>query len=175
MLACSWRTEENPMIKQAINNAIQKGRGHKGCIIVFAAGNGFGGPPVAFPANYREEIIAVGMIEKSGLWDFFSCKGENLFVCAPGRLIMSTIVNNSYEEMSGTSMACPHVAGVAALMLELNPHLSISEVQKIIALSTKKVGHRPYPTVKKYGNWNELHGYGLIDACKAVKSTINQK
>lgn len=171
ILSCSWNSnsKSNPIIEQAIDKAIINGRNGNGCIMVFSAGNGLGS--VKFPLNYRNEIIGVGNVERSGIWNFFSCTGEGLFICAPGTNILSTIPNNSYYELTGTSMACPHVSGTIALMLERNPALSISQIQEILATTTKKVGHLPYSDVKSYGKWNEYYGYGLIDAAKAVKAT----
>lgn len=68
-------------------------------------------------------------------------------------------------------MACPHVAGVAALILSRNPALSALKVREIIAKSTKQVGDKPYVTTKEFGKWNKWYGYGLIDAYKAVINT----
>ena len=72
-------------------------------------------------------------------------------------------------------MACPHVAGLAALILERNPSLTAGEVREIIATNTKKVSDMPYGTGYKYGTWNEKYGYGLIDAYKAVINTPRRK
>ncbi|MDE6510640.1 MAG: S8 family serine peptidase [Muribaculaceae bacterium] len=176
ILSCSWNAPVgNSLIKRAIDNAIINGREQLGSIFVVSSGNGLrSGTPVKFPADYREEIIAVGNIQTNGILNTKSCIGDAMFVCAPGTNILSTIVGNSYEEMNGTSMACAHVSGVVALMLDLNPTLTNSEVKEIIARSTKKIGHLPYATSKKYGIWNEYYGYGLIDASKAVINTIEQ-
>lgn len=172
IMSCSWfGSTESPIIKEAIDSAIENGRLGQGCVMVFCAGNSFIGSPVKFPANYREEVFAVGNVENNGVWNFTSCNGESLLVCAPGTDILSTTVNNNYGRMTGTSMACPHVAGVVALMLELNPYMSIPEIREIIATSVKKVGHVAYSINKKYGSWNKLHGYGLVDASQAVKKT----
>lgn len=174
ILSCSWNANiGNPMIKQAIDNAITNGRNQLGCIVVASTGNGIkSGSPIKFPADYREEIIAVGNIRSSGILNTSSCIGDAILVCAPGTNILSTVVDNSYGEMTGTSMACPHVSGVVALMLNLNPELTSSKVKEILARSTKKVGHLSYTKSTKYGTWNKYYGYGLIDASKAVINTI---
>ena len=86
----------------------------KGGLVVFAAGNENiqYGPP----ANY-EPCVAVGAITKSGKRASFSDFGDWVDVCAPGYNIISTYPEGKYATTSGTSMACPHVSGVAALVL----------------------------------------------------------
>lgn len=86
----------------------------KGGIVIFAAGNDASqyGPP----ANY-ERILAVGSIDRNGSRSSFSNYGDWVDICAPGGDIYSTLPNNRYGSMSGTSMACPHVSGVAALLV----------------------------------------------------------
>ena len=86
----------------------------KGGIVLFAAGNDDMqyGPP----SNY-EPIVAVGAIAKSGARASFSNYGDWVDICAPGTEIMSTIHNSRYAAYGGTSMACPHVSGVAALII----------------------------------------------------------
>lgn len=186
ILSCSWGGRyPSPIIEQAIDSALANGRNGKGCIMVFAAGNGFIGPPVFFPANYNEDVIAVGNIRKSGMWDETSAHGDQLLICAPGTDIFSTLLYDtygdkdiyldahSYDDISntGTSFSCPHVSGTIALMLELNPDLSISQIREILARTANKVGYLPYSTSKTYGKWNEFYGYGVVDAAKAVKAT----
>ena len=86
----------------------------KGGIVLFAAGNDDlqYGPP----SNY-EPIVAVGAIQKSGAKASFSNYGDWVDICAPGTEIWSTIHNSRYASYGGTSMACPHVSGVAALLI----------------------------------------------------------
>lgn len=96
------------------NNGNQKPNSPmKGGVVVFAAGND--NIPYGAPGNY-EGCIAVGAIAPNGNRTSFSCYGDWVDICAPGYEINSTCTNNSYQRYSGTSMACPHVSGVAALV-----------------------------------------------------------
>lgn len=169
VISCSWTCGENDMIKRAIDNAVTKGREGKGCVFVKSAGNSNG--DITFPGAYRKEVIAVASLKIYGNRRSDSCFGDNLLVCAPGDSILSTVNNNRVGYKGGTSMACPHVAGVAALILSRNPALSALKVREIIAKSTKQVGDKPYVTTKEFGKWNKWYGYGLIDAYEAVINT----
>lgn len=86
----------------------------KGGVVIFAAGN----DAIAngAPAEYSE-VIAVGAVARDGSKSTFSNYGDWVDICAPGTDILSTIPGNEYAIMSGTSMACPHVSGVAALIV----------------------------------------------------------
>lgn len=86
----------------------------KGGVVIFAAGND--AIANAAPAEY-EQVIAVGSITKEGKRSSFSNYGNFVDICAPGSDILSTIPSNGYASMNGTSMACPHVSGVAALIV----------------------------------------------------------
>ena len=86
----------------------------KGGVVIFAAGND--AITNAAPAEY-EHVIAVGSIAQDGTRSSFSNYGEYVDICAPGTGILSTVPENMYAKLSGTSMACPHVSGVAALIV----------------------------------------------------------
>lgn len=174
VLSCSWLCYENDTLDEAINNAVFKGRSGKGCIFVNSAGNVSLIHPthdITYPGYHSENVLAVSNMTIDGILEEKSCYGPNLFVTAPGTDILSTIPNNRVKWDKGTSMACPHVAGLAALILERDSSLTAEEVRRIIAENTVKIGDLPYSSIKKYGSWNEKYGYGLIDAYRSVKAT----
>lgn len=86
----------------------------KGGVVIFAAGND--NIEYGSPAGY-DEVIAVGSIASNGIKSSFSNYGAWVDLAAPGTDIISTLPNSRYGSMSGTSMACPHVSGVAALVV----------------------------------------------------------
>ena len=86
----------------------------KGGLVVFAAGND--DIPYGPPANY-EACVAVGALAPNGSRASFSDYGDWVDICAPGQDIYSTVPGSQYDSFSGTSMACPHVSGVAALIV----------------------------------------------------------
>lgn len=191
-------------ITDAITDAMTLGRNGKGCVIVFLSGND-NNTNIWYPGSALSDIIVVGAISPCGerkhpsscdtqnkdldpgdgsSWG--SCYGSQLDVVAPGVDIATTdrLGNIGYnttgdyiQDFSGTSAACPHVAGVAALILSVRPDLTVSEVRDIIEQTAKKVN----PTTYTYGNhanrpngtWNNEMGYGLVDAHAAVVRAIN--
>lgn len=176
VISCSWWCPENSLVKEAIDSAVVRGRGGKGCIIVKSAGNNYG--PVTFPGNCNENILVVAAAREDEFTDSLSNYGEEMFVMAPGNNILSTLPNDELGYMTGTSMAAPYVAGVAALILERNPDLTAKQVREIIARTAKKVGKHFYTRLplsydkeKQYGLWNQYSGYGLVDAYNAVLNT----
>lgn len=175
IISCSWRSNPSDYIKEAIDSLLLYGRDGKGAILVKSAGNQNGGP-VTFPGNYRPEILTVSSIGVNGNLSYFSSVGNYVDVCAPGENIYSTLLNNTVGMKSGTSMACPHVSGLAALILEINPNLSGQEVRDIIEQNTKKIGNLIYHNNNPNrinGTWNDHYGYGLIDAHAAVQAACS--
>lgn len=112
-------------------------------ITVSAAGNYSDSYPV-YPGRYATNYgISVGAVGINGTISSFSNRAgfdsNMLHVVAPGQDIYSTTSGNNYGFSSGTSMATPHVAGVVALILDANPHLSHSQVRQIIAETATRI------------------------------------
>ena len=111
----------NPLVVSALDYAISKG-----VFIVAAAGNsGYqeGKDSVNFPGSH-EPVIAVASLDEDGKTSSFSSGGPFVDLAAPGRNVYSTFKGNAYAKMSGTSMACPHVAGVVALVLSAHAEIT---------------------------------------------------
>src|SRR5690606_11671299 len=99
-------------------------------VLIAASGNDNVGDPM-YPADYKE-VFTVGAVNENRERAFFSNYGNHLDVAAPGEHIPSTFPDNHYVIMSGTSMAAPHVSGLAALIRSVKPDLSNEEVYEII-------------------------------------------
>ncbi|AWK06752.1 hypothetical protein HYN56_21970 [Flavobacterium crocinum] len=155
------------ILEQSITQAINEGRNGKGAIVVFASGNY--APVMDYPAYFNDNILTVGAITSVGARSNFSGYGAKLDVVAPGSNILSTIPGNLTLPESGTSMAAPHVAGISALILSVNPNLTGQQVRDIIEQTSQKVGSYSYTTTagRSNGTWNTEMGYGLVDAYAA--------
>ncbi len=100
-------------------------------------------------------------------------------VVAPGVGIMSALFSSTqvgiltgYQQMSGTSMACPHVAGLAALILEADPNLTPTQVKQILHETSEARGV-PYHSVND-PKYSKDYGWGIIDAYEAIKKIIGE-
>jgi len=180
------------LINNAISNALNFGRSGFGSVVLFSSGNQ-DSVAMAYPANSNSSIIAVGSISPCGQRkSSSSCDGENFWgsnygvgldFLAPGVRMSTTDLqgNNGYNtnagtignytnSFNGTSSACPHAAGIAALILSINPCLTQSQVQEIMSRTCQKVGGYNYTTNASYpyGTRNNEMGYGLLDAQAAV-------
>lgn len=118
-----------------IENAIITAR-NAGVLVVAAAGNDSQNTDV-YP-NYpsaltQDNILAVAASTSSDSFAYFSNYGAtSVDLAAPGDSILSTYISGQYAYASGTSMATPHVAGMAALLLAVNPNLSYSSIRSIL-------------------------------------------
>jgi hypothetical protein len=163
------------MIEEAIDNAIDSG-----CVVVFSAGNN-SNDSVNYPASYRPEILVVSSITQNYYLQDCANYYKGLDVVAPGADILSTHLNisthNEYGYLihSGTSMAAPHVSGVAGLMFSINPELTGKNVRDIIEQTAQKLPYYVFDSIAQNGSWDMFIGYGLLDAHRAVLKAAYHK
>lgn len=125
------------VLRVAIQTAHQKG------IVMVAASGNRGLSSIDFPARYPE-TIAVTSVGFHDQVSVFSNRGKGIDIAAPGEKIPSAWLNNSIREMSGTSMAVPHVSGTVSLLLYLKRHLNPEQVRYLLTQSAdKNAGNHP--------------------------------
>lgn len=111
-----------------------------GVLLIAAAGNaGPGANTVGYPAKYPH-VVAVAAVDSTDTVAGFSSRGPELEVCAPGVSVLSTTRDGGYGTMSGTSMACPHVSGVAALAWGSHRGANNKQVRWLVNSFVDKVG-----------------------------------
>jgi subtilisin family serine protease len=122
-------------------------------------------------------VVVVASVDGSGAKSRFSNFGENkINVAAPGENVYSTVPGGGYQSMSGTSMAAPHVAGVAALLRSLNPKLTTAQVRGRLAQQANDLACPPGAAGECIGTQanNSYYGEGMVDAAEAVGAAAAQ-
>ncbi len=153
ILSNSWGgSMDSLLIHDAVKYAYDRG-----VLVVAAAGNS-GTNIKLYPAAY-DEVVAVTATRVDDNPAYFTSFGDWVEVAAPGVDIFSTIWDNSYDYKSGTSMACPHVAGVAALIWSQFPNVTRDWVRAQLRYTGVDLGEPSF---------DEYYGYGRIDANEAV-------
>lgn len=155
----------NSLMQQAIDAAVAAG-----VTVVAAAGNdALKGNPVNYPCAYNN-VICVGAIAPNYTRSTFSEFNQFVDIVAPGgeqnlgswANILSTVSLNgtpTYETMAGTSMASPHIAGVAALMLAANSALTPAQITQMLTSTAYDLG---------VAGKDNQYGYGVVNAYRAV-------
>lgn len=162
VINCSWKMNgDHAGVHNAIINAV-----NKNVVVVFAAGNfnvDIGGPTPQYPAIYPE-VIAVVATDQQDKRASFSNFGAAADVSAPGVNIFSSIPNDTFGFMDGTSMASPHVAGLAGLIWAKNRTLTNQQVRSIIESTCDNIDALNPGFAGKLGK-------GRINAFKALNAT----
>jgi subtilisin family serine protease len=178
----------------ALNFAVTRGRGGKGCVVLFAAGNGNESVDNDGYASY-ERVLAVAACNDRSVRSVYSDRGDAVF-CAfpsndfefgeedrpppltPGIWTTDRTGRPGYSDddytnsFGGTSSACPGAAGVAALVLSCDPSLSRDEVKDVLRRSCEQID-------PEKGDYDEqghspFYGYGRLNAESAVRSVGGQ-
>ena len=145
--------EADALVLQA---AIDKAWG-RGAVLACAAGNNGLAEP-RYPAAYDNCIATAAMDSSGGKASFSNYGSAWVDVAAPGVNILGTITSGEYAAWNGTSMASPHVAGLAGLLVA--PGRSADQVRKLIESATEPISYDA-------GWWSK----GRINACRAVGGT----
>ncbi len=158
VISASWGSSSK---SRALEDVIRKAY-EEGILFVAASGNGSANTDRTpqYPAGYKlGNLISVAALTRNDELASFSNYGvKSVHVAAPGKDILSTWLGDAYEERSGTSMATPVVAGVAALVLATRPQLSVDELRTRLLNSVDKL-----PKLE-----GKIATGGRINAAKAV-------
>jgi len=154
ILSNSWGSDgSSQLIEDAIHYACSRG-----VLVVAAAGNTGTSRP-HYPAAY-DDVVAVTATDFEDHFASFTSFGDWVELAAPGVNIYSTY-SSGYRSMSGTSMACPHVVGVAALILSQHPNMTETQLRTALRFATDDLGDPGFDV---------FYGYGRINARKAVEA-----
>ena len=167
----------------------------EGGIIIFAAGNE-GKPVAGYPAAYNA-YISVTSIGPDGLPTYYTCFDRGCNIAAPGGeyapitgadpgCVVSTLPGDKYGRMQGTSMACPHVSGIAALAIsyaaDLGIVLTLPELQDIILSSVNDINEvltgfktNPLGGTLNLSTYKGKMGTGIIDAYRVLMAVRGTK
>lgn len=196
VLSNSWNGfTETSTLTNAIVDAAINGRGGLGCAIFFSSGND--GRRAPWYPSYLPDVVSVGAStiydqkKAPGTGNQFAWGGNygesqqgDLDVVAPTICYTTDIqgafgYNNTagpggdyFASFSGTSVSCPLAAGVAALMLSVNPSMTRADVSDKLSRGCDKIDNADYSILKTHGKWNSYLGYGRINAYNSVQLAL---
>ena len=158
VISASWGSRQK---SRALGDVIRKA-GDEGILFVAASGNNSQNADrfPHYPSGYDlPNVLSVAALNRRDELASFSNYGpKSVHLAAPGAEILSTWLKGEYEEHSGTSMATPVVAGVAALVLSVEPNLSVAELKQRLLDSVDKLDALQGKTVSG----------GRVNAARAV-------
>lgn len=128
-----------------------------GCFMAASSGNANNNNP-HFPSDFPE-VSSIGGSDQYGKKWGFSNYGSKLALCAPAASIYTTGANSTYESPSGTSLASPYIVACAALLLELNPELTNTDIDGILKATAQN----------QSGTWTPEMGAGILNCADALE------
>merc|ERR1719278_580172 len=131
---------------------------NEGILFVAAAGNG-GSSSKLYPASYPA-LMSVAAIDSNKNKASFSQYNDQVEISAPGVSVKSSLPNDKYASWSGTSMATPHVAGVAGLLWMYFPECKNYQIRNVLAATAEDLGD---------GGCDNKYGHGLVQAKQAYE------
>jgi thermitase len=143
-------------LQNAVAAAWENG-GTTGSVLVAAAGND-GNSTVSYPAGYAQ-VISVAATDHNDAKASFSNTNADVEIAGPGVNVLSTIPGGQYAELSGTSMATPHVSGVAGVLWQLNPGDTANGIRSRLDGAVDDLG----PAGR-----DQSFGFGRVNLCKAA-------
>ncbi|XP_045538981.1 neuroendocrine convertase 1, partial [Papilio machaon] len=181
------RTVEGPgrLAVEALKRGVTKGRDGKGCIYVWANGNGGGHSDNCNCDGYSSSIytISIGSASQQGLFPWYGeiCSSTLATAYSSGaykdQKIATTDINDSCTlKHTGTSAAAPLAAGIIALALQANPNLTWRDVQHLIVWTSEfsPLSQNPGWQINGAGfRFDIRFGFGLLNAASLVKSALN--
>lgn len=203
VISCSWGPPDgigsvDPLpdsTRLAIDFAVTEGRNGKGCVVLFAAGNGNESVDDDGYAS-NPQVIAVAACNSRGRRSVYSDMGDAVWCAFPSNDFPDPLTpgiwtaditgkggynpglpnpegddaGNYTESFGGTSSSCPAVAGVVALMISANPELRWDEVKDILRRTSDPIdtANGQYDAQ----GHSPLYGYGRVNALKAVQASI---
>jgi subtilisin family serine protease len=149
VINCSWGNFfPSSTIRKAVNHAF-----NKGALVVAAAGNsGISWPH--YPAAYQKALGVAALRSCNRRANWSNWGWSNVYLSAPGSGIFSTWLDDAYASASGTSMAAPHVTGVAAAYFSYDPNLTLLEVVEHMFRNADDLGRR---------GRDAFYGFGRVD------------
>jgi thermitase len=154
LISMSLGGGDNQTLKTAVQNAYKNGTG---VLLVAAAGND-GDGTLNYPAAYPE-VVSVAATDNRDQRASFSNANPDVEVAAPGVNVESTYTGGLYMSLSGTSMATPHVAGVSAVIFDLNPGATAATVRSKLDAAVDDLGA---------AGRDPVFGFGRVNLCKAA-------
>lgn len=167
VISCSWGISGTALDGKSVWAVTAERATKLGVVLVKSAGNS--GPEertITSPADAQGDVIVVGAAnrEGNGITEF-SSRGPTADnrpkpdISAPGEKIVSAKEGGDYRSLSGTSMAAPHISGIAAVMLERNPRLKPFQIKQILSNSAKQLN----------ADFDRnTQGMGLVDVVNAI-------